>query len=709
MANNRILVVDDEVLNRDVCVRRLERKGFLAVAASSGYEALEKLREQSFDLVLLDYMMPGLSGLDLLRFLRQSWSQQDLPIIMATAITDSHSIAEALDEGANDYITKPIDFSVAMARIRSQLSRKRAEAALRQSEERYALAARGANDGLWDWDLTDNRIYYSPRWKEMIGFAEDELSQDPVEWTSRVLETDRERVNHILRGHIEGGSPTFECDYRILHRDGSYRWMSTRALAVRNDSGQAIRMVGSQSDVTDKITRDSLTGLANRLLFDARLEGALQRFRHDTRQSFAVLYLDVDRFKLINDTLGHAAGDSLLHEVAIRLRESVRDIEISSRPDSDIVARLGGDEFAILLYGIGEHQAEKACKRLATAMRPVFRLPDNEVYCSVSVGVVLATEAYESHPQLLRDADTAMYAAKSKGGGRWAIFEPAMQDRVRLRLEIETDLRHALDRKELRVFYQPRVMLATGEVRGFEALVRWLHPARGLVLPGDFIPVAEETGLIVGIGMWVLREACRQTREWHGRYPHVPPFDMAVNLSARQCREPDLIPQIKAVLAETGLPSEYLHLELTESLLLEDVASAQRLLQELKSLGVGLKIDDFGTGYSSLRYLCDLPFDSLKIDRSFTTQLSPHNTDTAEDSVVRTIIAMAENMKMGVIAEGVESAEQVEHLLAIGCQFGQGFFFSKPISAADTEQLLLEQMTLQPTYIEQEESAGQPS
>ncbi|MBS1802419.1 MAG: EAL domain-containing protein [Acidobacteria bacterium] len=687
MNTNRILVVDDEEFNRDVCVRRLQRKGFEAISASSGDQALEKLQAQSVDLILLDYMMPGLSGLDLLRFLRQSWSAQELPIIMVTAVTDSHSIAQALDEGANDYITKPIDFSVAMARIRSQLARKRAEAALRKSEERYALAAKGANDGLWDWDLVSNEIYYSPRWREMIGLSED-ISHDPAEWTSRVHQTDVDDLKAALLKHIEGLDSTLQVEYRIRHRNGSYRWVSTRALAVRNDAGKAIRMVGSQSDVTDRITTDPLTGLANRLLFDARLEESLHQYREGSRYSFAVLYLDVDRFKLINDSLGHAAGDSLLREVATRLRNSVRDMEISSRPDSDIVARLGGDEFAILLLGIADRaQAENACERLATAIRPAIQLPDNDIYCSVSIGVVLASQTYNAISEMLRDADTAMYAAKAVGGGHWAVFEPAMQNRVRMRLQTETDLRHALDRRELRVFYQPRVMLSTGEIRGFEALVRWNHPARGLIMPGEFISIAEETGLIVEIGAWILKEACRQMKEWHGQYARHPQLDIAVNLSVRQCREPDLVAQIKATLDETGLPPECLHLELTESLLLDDIASARKLLQDLKALGVGLKIDDFGTGYSSLRYLCDLPFDTLKIDRSFTIQLGA-GEDTAEDSVIRTIIAMAQNMSMGVIAEGVETEEHVKRLLAIGCHFGQGFFFSKPVSAADTEQLL---------------------
>lgn len=693
MTANRILVVDDEELNRDVCVRRLERHGFTVEAACSGQEALDILRRQSYDLILLDQMMPGLSGLDLLKYLRQTWSQQDLPIIMVTAVTDSMNVAKALDEGANDYITKPVDFSIAMARIRSQLSRKRTEAALRRSEERYALAARGANDGLWDWDLEKGQIFYSPRWKEMIGFHENELSSKPEEWTSRVHESDRVKFEEMLRSHLEGTSEALECEYRMRHRDGTYRWMSCRAMTVRNEAGKSMRMVGSQSDITQRITRDSLTGLGNRVLFEDRMAGALEQFQRNPESGFAVLYLDVDRFKIINDSLGHAAGDSLLREIAIRLRESVRDEEDSTRVGYDVICRLGGDEFAILLHGIrNQEMAEKTCARLARNMKPIFKLADSEIYCSISIGVVTVSQRHLTAAALLQDADTAMYAAKASGCGHWAVFEPAMQDRVRRRLQIETDLRHALENGELCVFYQPRVLLSTGEIQGFEALVRWQHPTRGLIYPDEFISIAEETGLIVPIGMWVLRTACEQMQIWHHRYPHMPPLDIAVNLSVRQCHEPNLVEEIHKALSETGLPAHSLNLELTESLLFENMEAAKDLLCSLKKLGVGLKMDDFGTGYSCLRYLSDLPFDTLKIDRSFTSQLDFDNPDDTEDSVIRTIVAMAEGLKLGVIAEGVESEAHAKHLMQIGCQYGQGYFYSKPIDSAGTEQLLANQM-----------------
>jgi diguanylate cyclase (GGDEF)-like protein/PAS domain S-box-containing protein len=693
---NRILVVDDEELNLDLCVRRLQRKGFSMQAAKSAREAMEILQTADFDLVLLDQMMPGMSGLELLKLLRATYSQQDLPIIMVTAVADSASIAQALEMGANDYITKPIDFSVAIARVRSQLASKHAITALRQSEERYALAATGANDGLWDWDIEAGKTYYSPRWKQLLGWNDEEISEDPKEWTSRIHPGDLLAFESALDKHLNGITPAFECDYRMLHRDLSYRWVASRGLAVRNAEGKPVRMAGSQSDVTAKVTRDALTGLPNRLLLEDRLQAALEHSRTEPNWRFALCFLDVDRFKLINDTMGHIAGDRLIQEVATRLRTSLRDGEVSGRSDGDsLVARLGGDEFAILLEGVRcRDQVEKIGERIARSMRPPLRYNDNEIYCSISVGMVLSQLDYESTEEILCDADTAMYAAKAMGGGRWAVFEESMRNLLRLRVQTESDLRRALERNELRVHYQPRVFLESGEILGFEALVRWQHPARGLLSPIDFIPAAEETGLIVEIGLWVIRAACRQTREWQLRFPQDPPLDVAVNLSVRQCRDPKLAEAVAKILEETGLAPACLNLELTESLLFEDLAQARSLLNSLKTIGVGLKIDDFGTGYSCLRYLCELPFDAVKIDRSFTRELLAQNSNSAETAIVRSIVSMAESLKMGVIAEGIENATHVKELLAMGCRFGQGYFFSRPVDATESTALLARSRTI---------------
>lgn len=687
---NHVLVVEDEELNRDLCVRRLQRKGFQVTAVPSGEEALAILQEESFDVVLLDHMMPGLSGLEVLKALRLHWTPQELPIIMVTAVADSASIAEALELGANDYVTKPIDFSVAIARIRSQLSRRRAEMALRRSEERYALAVRGANDGLWDWNFGTGEIYFSPRWREMLDLRDDEVPAGRAAWLNLIHERDRASFDEALDRHLRGERATFECEYRMRRKDGSSRWMSTRGLAVRDAAGAPVRMAGSQSDVTDKITRDALTGLPNRVLFQDRLVVLMEHAQNSPGTAFAVLFIDLDRFKLINDSMGHLVGDGLLQEVAGRIGAALRDRTLSGRSEGNsLLARLGGDEFAVLLEDISDvAQAECVCERIVRWMRPAFHCGEAEFYCSVSIGIVLSSGDPTSAEDLIRDADAAMYSAKSEGGNHWAAFEPAMHDLSRRRLQTESDLRRAIEQNEFRVFYQPRVLLETGAICGFEALVRWQHPTRGLVSPNEFISVAEETGMIVHIGLWVLREACRQLRIWHERFPRTPPLDVAVNLSVRQCREKHMVRQIADILRQTGLPPACLHLELTESVLLEDMEQARRFLTELKTLGVGLKLDDFGTGYSCLRYLSDLPFDSLKIDRSFMVNMQSQGADSSETAIVNTIVGMADTLKLGVIAEGIEREDQITRLLAMGCKYGQGFYFSKPVNAENSEELL---------------------
>jgi diguanylate cyclase (GGDEF)-like protein/PAS domain S-box-containing protein len=675
-----LLVVDDEEMNRNLLSRRLERSGFRVEVASGGAEALTKIAGQAqFDLILLDQMMPEKSGSDVLRELRAHYSASDLPVIMVTAVTDSGRVAEALDLGANDYITKPVDFTIALARIRAQLSRKHAETARRVSEERYELAARAANDGLWDWDLIGNRVYYSERWKGMMGLSDAEVGHSPEEWFSRVHSEDLVHLREALQQHLDGKSLAFEADYRIRRRDGHYRWMVGRGMALRGPDGHPSRMAGSQSDITDKKTVDVLTGLPNRLLFEERLTAAIERARVDAAYRFAAYFIDLDRFKLVNDTLGHAAGDQLLIQFAERLR--------TWGNRQAVVARLGGDEFAVLLDSIsGPGDAIAQGDRLIRAIRPAFRLEGQEFFSTASVGIVTFQPEHTTAADLIRDADIAMYVAKSRGRGRWVVFDESMRRRAFERMQIETDLRMALPKGQLVLYYQSRVDLNTNQIRGFEALLRWIHPQRGLIPPDDFIRIAEETGVIRDIGLWVLGEACAQMRIWRERYPDQPWLDVAVNVSPVQLRDPALVQQIAGILAESGLEPSALQIEITESTLLDNLDEARTILSALKDLGVGLKLDDFATGYSCLRYLYRLPFDSIKIDRSFTMELDDGNPESRE--LVRTILSMAQNLGLGVIAEGVENRISADFLRDQGCRFGQGFFFSPPVTAHDVEKLL---------------------
>jgi len=560
--NATLLLVDDDAMNRDALARRLTRSGYKVLTVGSGVAALRMIREHRIDAVLLDVMMPGLSGLETLRQLRQVRSIADLPVIMVTAKDESDDMVEALDLGANDYVTKPVDFAVALARIRAHVSTRRA---------------------------------------------------------------------------------------------------------------------------------DPLTGLPNRALFMDRLERLLASGQ-SMASGFAVLFLDIDRFKIVNDSLGHAAGDELLVEIAKRLESSLRASDTVARFEgSHTLARMGGDEFTVLLDGIGDSdRALSIAERLRAAVAQPFQLQGREVISSVSVGLVVSDDRYRRAEDMVRDADTAMYRAKELGKARCEVFDTSMLTEAEERLGLEQDLRRALERHELEVYYQPIVSLSEARLTGFEALLRWNHPERGLVLPAKFIPMAEDTGLIVPIGTWVLHEACRQLRSWTQEFPAAGDLVVNVNLSARQCTHPDLLQQVRRILDDTGVAPSRLKLEITEGVVLEHSEVVGNVLRELRALGVQLGLDDFGMGYSALSYLQNFPFQTIKIDRAFVSGMeSGSNTE-----IIRAIVALAAGLAMDVTAEGIETADQVDRLQQLSCEFGQGYFFDKPLTSEHARALLQQGTTL---------------
>jgi diguanylate cyclase (GGDEF)-like protein/PAS domain S-box-containing protein len=685
----RLLIVDDNELNRDMLARRLERKGYSVEVAESAQLLPERIQQAGADIVLLDIEMPDISGLEALKTLRKAYSPTELPVIMVTAKTQSEDIVKALDLGANDYLTKPVDFPVALARIATQLSHKRAQEALRESEERYALAAQGANDGLWDWNLLTNVMYFSPRWKSMLGYQESEIGTNLEDWVGRIHDSDRQRFKDELASHRQGLSPHFEIEHRVLSKDGTFRWMLTRGLAFRDASGRATRMAGSQTDITEGKVTDPLTGLPNRLLFIDRLGRLIKHAKRRKDHMFAVLFLDLDGFKMINDSLGHLVGDQLLLAVSERLEKCLRLTDTVARlGDTFTMARLGGDEFTVLLDDLKDPgDARLAADRLMKVLAPPFMLGGKEVFTSASVGIALSNSAYDSPDDMLRDADTAMYRAKSLGKARYEVFDADMRASLVARLQIETDLRHGLERGEFRNFYQPIVALESGRIVGFEALLRWQHPTRGLLSPDEFIFVAEETGLIRELGWWNLREACRQLSEWKANSDNYLNFTMNVNLSAKQFLQPNLVEEIRNLMQELAFSPETLKLEITESTVMIDPAATAKMLQQIKSLGILLAIDDFGTGYSSLSYLHRFPLDTLKIDRSFISGVG----DGGEGmEIAQTIMPMAKNLRLDVIAEGVETFEQVTLLKKLNCKYAQGYYFSKPLAAEEVGLLLAE-------------------
>ena len=565
---------------------------------------------------------------------------------------------------------------------------KNAERMLREGEERYRTLVERmpAVTIIQEIGSPDSALYISPQIEALTGYSPEDC-KDPDLRYAMVHPDDREWIRAEDDKTYEPGEWVVT-EYRVLHRDGRTLWVRNQSIMVEDETSGSRYWQGFMVDITERkraeerlkhqALHDPLTGLPNRVLFKNRLEHALARVQRQ-ESGVAVLFIDLDNFKVVNDSLGHEAGDLLLTKLGKRLTAHLRP--------EDTLARLGGDEFAILLEDVADgSRAALVAKRIAEELRVPFALGGREIGLSASVGVVLSTDGLEDPAHLLRASDAALYRAKSHGKARYAVFDESMNARAVQRLDLEADLRRATERDEFVIHYQPKVELATGRIVGTEALVRWEHPERGLpVLPDDFIPVAEETGLIRPIGRWVLREACRQAREWQEGRSSDLPRQMCVNLSLEQLRHPGFIDEVAQTLEETGVNPGVLVLEITESMVMEDAESSVATLRRLRALGVRLAMDDFGIGYSSLAYLKRFPIDTLKIDRSFVDGLGQDPEDTA---IVRAIVGLAGALGLEVVAEGVETAEQMSWSQSLGCQFGQGYYFARPLPSVEAGQLL---------------------
>jgi diguanylate cyclase (GGDEF)-like protein/PAS domain S-box-containing protein len=573
--------------------------------------------------------------------------------------------------------------------------RQQVESALRESEERYELAARGANDGQWDWNLKTNTIYYSLRWKTMIGMEPDDLQNDPQEWFSRIHPEDLAGFKTAMDDHLKGNRSHFETEYRILHANGNERWMLCRGLAVRDAQGQAYRMAGSQTDITERkiaeerltfdALHDSLTGLPNRALLLDRLQQRLEYGKRHMDRLFAVLFLDLDRFKVINDSLGHTAGDNFLVNVSQRLQLCVRH--------EDTISRLGGDEFAILLNEINElGDAFQVADRIQAQLAQGTLVGSVNRSSSTSIGITVYNGQYTEPEEMLRDADSAMYRAKALGGGRYQVFDVEMYKNAYAQLELEADLKRAVENEEWLVYYQPILSLTGGGISGLEALIRWNHPTRGMVPPADFIPIAEESGLILPIGEYVLRKALAQLKIW--RNAGHSNLWVSVNISGRQFEDPNFDYTIEQMLKESGLDGNCLRLEITESVAMKDFARSITILRTLEKSGIHFSLDDFGKGYSSLGYLKHFPLKILKVDRSFVQDIGQGKK---KEAIAATIISMGHSLDMEVVAEGVETQEQLAFLKAHYCNEVQGFLFSRPVpEEAISEMIKSNQFPLLP-------------
>lgn len=589
-----------------------------------------------------------------------------------------------------------------------QLQRLRAQ--LAQSNEVFELITENAADMIAVVDNHGNRLYNSPAYQRILGYSPDDLrSQSPAE---QIHPADRVLVAHAAeKARVTGRGQRLE--YRMRHKDGSWRVLESTASAIYDCEGEVEKLVLVNRDITERkraeemlahnAFHDQLTNLPNRALFLDRLQQAIVRARRHSDYRFAVLFIDIDEFKVFNDSLGHSAGDQLLIQVGERLARGVRGSDTISRSPNEnrspaspeeSLARLGGDEFTVLLEDISNAgDAVRVAQRIQDKWITPFVVNTQEVVISASIGIALGTTAYAEAENLVRDAEIAMYRAKRAGKARCEVFDPDMHSSAVRRLNLETDLRRAIESGELRVYYQPIIALEDGRIAGFEALSRWQRP-EGLVMPGEFIPVADETGLIVPINRLVLRDACQQLRVWQSQFPSDPPLTMSVNIAPKQFAQSDLAADIRLVIEQTGVAPGTLQLEVMETIAMGDAERAAQVLAELKAIGVRLSIDDFGTGYSSLSRLQRLPVDSLKVDRSF---ISVMDDDFDSQEIVRLIITMAHVLNLKVIAEGTETKNQVNSLRKLRCEMAQGYFYSRPAPAETVTGILRENRKDRPT------------
>lgn len=584
-------------------------------------------------------------------------------------------VCETLRVPVHDTAGRPVAL---VGIVEDVTDRMRADREQAESVSRYELAARAANDGLWDWNLRENRCYFSTRWKDILGYLPEEFGTNPEDWFAHVLAVDREALRDRIDAHLAGRIGQVVHEHRIRRADGQIRWVRVRGIAERDAEDRPVRIAGSITDITRERTAqetlrraayyDPLTDLPNRKMIKERLATAIRRRADEPDLVVGVIFFDFDRFKTINDGLGHDVGDGLLCSIGDRFREALGHRGIASR--------IGGDEFVVVVEEAADEEEVLAiAARLVDVLAAPHHVNGMEVTSTASAGVVLLDARHETADQLLRDADVAMYEAKRLGRNRVVLFDDAMSQSVVDRHLIENDLLRGIEHGEFQLRYQPIVALADARLVGFEALVRWHHPTMGMVMPDLFIAVAEETGLILPLGEWILDEALRVTRAWCDRHG-MAGMRMSVNLSRRQLADPGCADAIRAALARHGLAGERLQLEVTESAVVDDRADMVRTLETIRGLGVTVAMDDFGTGMSSLASLREIPLDVLKIDKAFVQRMEEDRDDAA---VTAAIVTLAHNLRLGVVAEGVETASQRAQLGAMGCERGQGYLFAPPL------------------------------
>lgn len=726
-----ILIVDDLPDNLRVLSAAISGQGYQVRCAKSGAIALMAVQTTCPDLILLDIRMPDMDGYEVCQRLKASEVTCNIPIIFLSALDDAFDKVKAFEIGGADYITKPFQVEEVLIRVKHQISLKVAETeisqlnqqleqriqqrteqleiinqelqleiierqvieeALKVSEERLNNILGAIEDVVWSMNETMSRTFYLNAAVERIyGYPMCDFLEDHHLWLKVIHPEDRDRVKNINHSLLNSGS--FNEEYRIVRPDREVRWVSNQGHCIYDRDGNLLRVDGIVRDITVQkqaqqqlihdAFHDALTNLPNRPLFMERVEQALNHSKRHPKYQFAVLFIDLDRFKMINDSLGHIVGDQFLQAIAKLLASCLRG--------GDTVARLGGDEFTILVNDIQDaNEAVMIADRILNKFLQPIQIETHKIFGSASIGLVISNQEYNIADDLLRDADIAMYRAKSLGKGRYTIFDKEMYEQNLKAVQLDNDLRYALERQEFELYYQPIVHLSSGKLAGFEALIRWCHPERGIVSPIEFIPIAEETGLIIAIGDWVLEQACQQMLDWQSQFPEANSLKMSINLTCQQIRENNLIEKLDRVLAATGIDGNNLRLEITETSMMDQTEETIAKLEQLRARNIQLSIDDFGQGYSSLSYLHRFPVNTLKIDRTFVELMTLGGQNLA---IIRTIIILAHALDMNVVAEGVETLEQMSILKQLGCEYAQGYLFSSAVISTDAEKMIRSQTT----------------
>jgi diguanylate cyclase (GGDEF)-like protein len=697
-----VLVVDDDKGSLMMAEAALDSAGYRVVQASDGLIAVEQFKQHKPDLIIMDAIMPNMDGYEAIAEIRSTEAGAHVPILMITGLDDLDSITRAYDEGATDFLTKPINFFVLPHRVQYMLRSNATADELRKSQAKLDDAQRIARLGNWEWNVKSDVMVWSREFARVLGFNENSRQGSWSQFLEKVSENHRFLMNQAVQHSIEEATE-FSYEFAITGADSREKIIRIESEPRKNDTGECTCMLGTVQDITeytnaqkqihDLAYYDLVTGLPNRAQLYENLAYAL-KVSDRLHSQFALLFLDLDHFKNVNDTLGHDAGDDLLRQVSDRLASVLRESDVMSAPSKDAgtkhtVARIGGDEFVVLLPNVTKAvDVAKVAERIGVTVSAPYTIHDVDVAITTTIGISLYPSDGRDAETLMKHADVAMYHAKENGRNGFQFYSKSIHDHALARFSMERELRSAIKNNELALMYQPKIALATGAAVGVEALLRWNHPERGAIPPDEFLPVAEETGLIVVLGQWVLKESAYQMQQWIEQ--GLGAFSVAVNCSPAQFTRGNIISDISHALEYSGLDPKLLEIELTENLFLNNIDKGIEILKSMKQLGVQIAVDDFGTGFSSLSYLKRLPADKLKIDQSFVKDL---HVDKGDSAIVAAIVTLSQNLGLKVIAEGVENQQQMDILRGFNCNEVQGYHVCYPLTADEFAEWLSDQNT----------------